>query len=937
VLRIFQSTTASAAKAYYTEALAREDYYAAGAEGLGRWHGRGAERLGLAGAGIAPEAFSRLCENRHPATGARLTPRTRDDRTVGYDVNFHAAKGISLLHALGGDARIRGAMEAAVLETMGLIERDAHTRVRLGDKSEDRPTGNLVWGAFTHLTARPVDGTPDPHLHAHCFVMNATFDPVEQRWKAGQFRPIVRDAPYYQAVFHTRLAARLKAMGYAIARTADGWDVAGVPSELKARFSHRTNAIEAAARRLGISDAAMKAALGARTRAKKAKSLSHDELLRTWRDRLSAADRGRLHAVLAGAGTTSPLPGDDVPTPGDTVPTAGDHVPGADRGVRRAGDDVPTAGDTVPVNGDTVPGAEHAPPVTADEALRHALEHVFARRSVETDRRLVAEALQYGVGDVQPEDLWRALETHPDILTRRDGEQRVVTTRAVLEEEKAVLGFTVEGRGACRPLGLGFGGRAGDRFAIGRVAAQEGVTLNDAQHAALEHLLGSRDRVMLLRGGAGTGKTTLLREAAAALAHAETPVVACAVTTDASRGVLREAGFETAETLEKLLTSPDLQRQARDGVIWVDEAGMVGTPSMKRLFDAAHAVNARVVLAGDTKQHPPVERGDAMGLIERRGGIRPAEVDRIVRQRGLYREAVAAITSGRLADGIDRLDQLGAIRERRGEDRHTELAERYVEAIEAGQSALVVSPTHAEGRGVTARIREQLQAAGRLDRDERTVTRLQDLQRTDAEKRDPHLYEAGQVVQFTRPTPGSPRHHLKPAPAGLKATVVGVDPERKLVTTRDAAGELRPLPLHTPDRFEVFRAEPLSLAAGDRIRITRNARTADGAHRLANGAMFTIKGFTEAGDIRLDNKGGWTVSRHAGHLNHGYCVTPQAAQGKSVDVCLAAMGSASMAASTLEQLYVIVSRGRQRVELLTDQRSALIEAVWRPAGRRPRP
>ena len=45
-----------------------------------------------------------------------------------------------------------------------------------GGKNENRRTGNMAWGEFIHFTSRPVDGVPDPHLHAHCFVFNTTFD-----------------------------------------------------------------------------------------------------------------------------------------------------------------------------------------------------------------------------------------------------------------------------------------------------------------------------------------------------------------------------------------------------------------------------------------------------------------------------------------------------------------------------------------------------------------------------------------------------------------------------------------------------------------------------------------------------------------------------------------------------------------------------------------
>ena len=54
------------------------------------------------------------------------------------------------------------------------------TRIRIGGAQTDRLTGNFAAALFTHDTSRALD----PHLHTHCIVFNATFDPVENRWKA---------------------------------------------------------------------------------------------------------------------------------------------------------------------------------------------------------------------------------------------------------------------------------------------------------------------------------------------------------------------------------------------------------------------------------------------------------------------------------------------------------------------------------------------------------------------------------------------------------------------------------------------------------------------------------------------------------------------------------------------------------------------------------
>lgn len=197
---------AARAKSYYSTA----DYYSEGQELTGRWRGEAARRLGLSGE-VNKADWDALCDNRHPVSGSQLTPRLRSDRTVGYDFNFHVPKSVSLLYAMTRDERLLDAFREAVDGTMHDIEAEMRTRVRKGGKNEDRVTGNLAWGEFIHLTSRPVDGVPDPHLHAHCFAFNTTFDTKEDGWKAGQFRELKRDAPYFEAVFHSCLAHRLAA------------------------------------------------------------------------------------------------------------------------------------------------------------------------------------------------------------------------------------------------------------------------------------------------------------------------------------------------------------------------------------------------------------------------------------------------------------------------------------------------------------------------------------------------------------------------------------------------------------------------------------------------------------------------------------------------------------------------------------------------------
>jgi conjugative relaxase-like TrwC/TraI family protein len=270
MLRIIQNSTPAGAKSYYSTA----DYYTEGHELVGSWRGKGAARLGLHGEIKKPD-WDALCDNTHPITGCSLTARQREGRRVGFDFNFHVPKSVSLLYGLTEDPRLLEAFKDAVGSTMEGMESEMQTRIRSDGRNEDRTTGNMVWGEFVHTTARPVGGIPDPHLHSHCFVFNATWDHDETRWKAGQFASLKRDAPYFEAVFHARLARNLAELGLETRRTRQSWEVAGLDEATLSKFSRRTAQIEAKAKENGVHDPDEKGELGAKTRSGKTKELPY--------------------------------------------------------------------------------------------------------------------------------------------------------------------------------------------------------------------------------------------------------------------------------------------------------------------------------------------------------------------------------------------------------------------------------------------------------------------------------------------------------------------------------------------------------------------------------------------------------------------------------------------------------------------------------------
>lgn len=96
--------------------------------------------------------------------------------------------------------------------------------------------------------------------------------------------------PAYQAAFHKRLANELLLLGYKIKPTEKYFEIEGVPDNVVALFSKRTDEIGRVAKERRITNPKALAGLGARTRAKKQKGKSMKELRSDWRRQIRALD-----------------------------------------------------------------------------------------------------------------------------------------------------------------------------------------------------------------------------------------------------------------------------------------------------------------------------------------------------------------------------------------------------------------------------------------------------------------------------------------------------------------------------------------------------------------------------------------------------------------------------------------------------------------------
>jgi len=175
--------------------------------------------------------------------------------------------------------------------------------------------------------------------------------------------------------------------------------------------------------------------------------------------------------------------------------------------------------------------------------------------------------------------------------------------------------------------------------------------LSGEQKAAIEHVA-SGERIAVIIGRAGAGKTTMMKSAREAWEAAGYRVVGGALAGKAAEGLEKEAGI-VSRTLSSWELRWDQGRGRLDEktVFVLDEAGMVSSRQMALFVETITKAGAKLVLVGDPEQLQPIEAGAAFRAIADRIGY--AELETIHRQREQWmRDASLDLARGNFGKAI---------------------------------------------------------------------------------------------------------------------------------------------------------------------------------------------------------------------------------------------------------------------------------------------
>lgn len=896
---------------------------------VSEWGGKGAEELGLKGE-VSKSDFEAVLDGKLP-DGTVVNAHA--NRRAGLDLTFSMPKSASIMAYIAGDKRILSAHMKAVKATMKHVEKQyAENRdySRDAKNGEGVRSGNLVYALFEHDTSRKLD--PQGHIHA---VVAAITQNEKGEWRALFNGQIWENNTRIGSAYHAQFRAELEKLGYDIKLTGKHgqFEIKGVPQNVIDAFSQRREEILSKANELGVSGGKALDNVTKMSRDPKLDVEDRGALREEWREK--AAELGfdgkdlMVNALLQ-ADNIAEKPLKSFGAVAKIIDHAKTHIKNWVRppdslmtnGLKRIGL-TPTA-------------------MRTEMAVASAIRILGQREAAFKTSTVQKTALDLGYKGVTHENIEKrvtALLKGGQLIAgesdRLDKTMTHMTTPGHIASERQLL------------KGIDTGRRQAPVIVKAR-DIQDRLTpltkdrpLNGEQLGAASLALSTQDRIAVIQGVAGAGKTTLI-SAMSQLAEQEGKKVIGLAFANKMVGMLRdEAGIE-AQTVSSFVNEhikgalagqgdnhDSSKATLKDTILVLDESSLVANEPMNNLVTIANNLGVdRLVMIGDRKQLQPIDAGKAFSLVQSHEPAM-AKMNTSLRQTTDHMKQVAVMSrAGKFRETFDILGD------------RVQSEEHNIVSI-AADKWLGLSPEerdktalYASGRIIRGDLNRMVQAGlkeeGTIGKTSHEFTTLISSNLTREELRYPHVYKAGQIAEV-----------FKNGQAGsLKAgryEVIGKDKKDRILLRDEKGKEHRfdPQEIKSDKKYDalaLYDKEKVKLHDGDKIRWTAN----DKERGLLNSDAAKIINI-DKDKVTVENAKGEKLDLKPNdimleRMGLSYAINMHQAQGMTTDKGIGVMHSSERQLASQRLTHVMATRVREDISIVTDDKEKLIRTIEGNSG-----
>jgi conjugative relaxase-like TrwC/TraI family protein len=521
---------------------------------VAHWVGSGAAALDKTGAATEVDLFTFEDIALRGQIGNRSLRNIPKNHSPGLGITFSPPKSVSLLWGLNDDQDLRNvvidAHLAAVDKAFSFLESQALVGRRGPQGRDGLIKAKAVAMNFLHLSSR----NEDPQIHSHLILANCALG-EDGKWSAIHNRGLFLHKSHADALYQSELQKTLTeklGVAWTAKNEHHNAEVLGFSEEVINEFSTRRAEIEAVLAELGIEQTADRNTVIAELTRKKKEAVSElKDNYPEWIKRARACGFSGFKEILG----------------------------------------VSDLNKTQEINLEIVLNElKKKTFFTRLDIMREvgrsgfclSLEEIEA----EVEKVLGLDELVEIADQAQIEDV---------LLTTKH-QNKLFTTRFMLEKENSIIDYSVIGQGL-----------RNDQFINEELEeTATSLGLNNEQKEALKNVLLSENAIDIIEGAPGAGKTMMLKAVVDEWRKHKGEVVGMAVSARAAAELGFGAQTESDTIAKHLFEGKTIDENT---LIIIDEASMVETLDLAEVVNKASKVGAKIILVGDYRQLGSVGAG----------------------------------------------------------------------------------------------------------------------------------------------------------------------------------------------------------------------------------------------------------------------------------------------------------------------------------------